>query len=272
MTTPIGNLGDISIRAIEVLSKCECVVSEDTRTTKKLLTHLKIEGKKLISYYEGKEKEKLPIIISILQQGMDVALVSEAGSPVICDPGYLLVKECRKNNIKVSVIPGPCAPIAALMISGIEPLPFTFLGFLPRKQGDLKELFFKFKDIKTTLIFFERKSRIKNSLKIACEILGEDREVAVVRELTKLHEEVIYFPISQYEKLEDVKGELTVIISPSRDKIFKTPMSYVEDLIADKIDSGLPAKHIVKEVLSEVAGWNKKDIYELFLRMKNGQR
>lgn len=270
MATPIGNLGDITKRAIEVLSNCPIIVSEDTRTTRNLLNYLGIDGKKLVSFYQGKEEKEIPHILSLLKQGVDIALVSEAGSPVVSDPGYILVKECRKQGIRVSCAPGVSAPIAALMISGIEPIPFTFLGFLPRKQGEIKDLLNSFLNIKTTLVFFERKSRLKNTLKIAYEVLGGEREVAIVRELTKLYEEVICFPLSEYDKLGDIKGEITVIISPPQRKDRKTPVSYVKKIIEEKVSSGLSGKDIVKQVMDEAIGWNKKEVYDLFLRIKNG--
>jgi len=269
VATPIGNLGDITKRAIEILSNCPVIVTEDTRTTGNLLNYLGIEGKKLISFYEGKEEKEIPHILSLLRRGIDIALVSEAGSPVISDPGYLLVKECIKEDVKVTCAPGPSAPIASLMISGIEPIPFTFLGFLPRRQGEIKNLFYSFLNIKTTLIFFERKSRLKNTLKLAFDVFGGEREVAIVRELTKLYEEVIRFPLYEYNKLNEVKGEITVIISPPK-KDIKTDVSYVKKIIEQKIGSGLTGKDIIKEVMDEVIGWNKKEIYDLFLRIKNG--
>jgi len=267
VATPIGNLGDISKRAIDTLKKVDIILAEDTRTTGKLLRCLGIEKKRFLSIYDDIEKDRTSEVIGLLRRGLNIALVSEAGCPIISDPGYLLVKECKKHGIKISVVPGPTAPIAALMLSGIEPIPFTFLGFLPRKTGDKKKIFLLFADTYTTLVFFERKSRLKHSLKVANEVLKGDREVAIVRELTKIHEEVINLPLSDYEKIGELKGEITVIISPPQKKDIKTSRKEVINLIEQELQKGVSTKDLVKNVLEKVVGWNKKEIYDLYLRL-----
>ncbi|GAB6888717.1 16S rRNA (cytidine(1402)-2'-O)-methyltransferase [Desulfothermus okinawensis JCM 13304] len=270
MATPIGNLGDITKRAVEALKQVDVIACEDTRTTGKLLTVLGIFGKKLISFYDNVEKEKTEQIVKILEQGIDVALVSEAGSPIISDPGFFIVKECKKRGIKVSVVPGPSAPVAALIASGIEPIPFTFLGFMPRKEGDIRGVLAPFSNLNTTLIFFERKSRLKASLKIANEVLKGQREVAIVKELTKRHEEVIHLFLSEFEKLGELKGEITVVISPPEKKELKTPMEDVVNIIKEEIEGGYKGRELVDRVVELCVGWNKKEVYNLYLRVKNG--
>ena len=270
VATPIGNLGDISKRAIEVLNQVDVVACEDTRTTGNLLNILGISKKKLVSYYDKVEKEKLDSILKILEDGKDVALVSEAGSPVISDPGFLLVRECRKRKIRVSAVPGPSAPIAALMISGIEPIPFTFLGFMPRKKGDIKATLTPFATINTTLIFFERKSRLKHTLQVAYETLKGEREVAIVKELTKMYEDVIFFPLSKYETIGELKGEITVIISPPQKKGLRTSEPDLINMIKKEMVSNVKGKDLVERVLDASTGWSKKEVYNLYLRIKNG--
>lgn len=270
VATPIGNLGDISKRAIDVLNQVDVVACEDTRTTGNLLKLLGIPKKRLISYYDNVEKERLSKIIKILDRGKDVALVSEAGSPVISDPGFLLVRECRKRGIKVSVVPGPSAPIAALMISGIEPIPFTFLGFMPRKKGDIKATLGPFSQVNTTLIFFERKSRLKNTLKIAYDTLKGEREVAIVKEITKIYEDVIIIPLSEYEKIGELKGEITVVISPPQKRELKTNERDLINMIKMEMAGNKSTKELVKNILEASDGWSKKEVYNLYLRIKNG--
>ncbi len=267
VATPIGNLGDISKRAIDTLKKVDLILAEDTRTATNLLNFLGIGKKKFISIYDEVEKDRVPEVIKYLKKGLSIALMSEAGSPVISDPGYLIVRECKRQGIKVSVLPGPCAPICALMISGIEPTPFTFLGFLPRKEGDKKKIFSTFNHINSTLVFFERKSRLMNSLKIANQVLKGDREVAIVRELTKIYEEVINFPLSEYEKLRELKGEITVVISPPRGLETKTPRDEVIGFIKQGLRSDLSNREVVKSVQRKVVGWTKKEIYNISIRL-----
>ncbi len=270
VATPIGNLGDITKRAIDVLKSVDTIVCEDTRTTSNLLNFLGIRGKKLISFYDQVEERRIKPVVNILKRGEDVALVSEAGCPVISDPGYLLVRQCRTEGIRVCVVPGPSAVTAALMVSGIEPIPFSFLGFLPRKKGDIKACFEPFSFIRTTIVFFERKSRLKQSLKIAHEVLKGDREVAIVRELTKKHEEVIFLSLSEYDRLGELKGEITVVISPPKKDQIKTPVEEIREIIREHIKKGVQGgKDVVEDVMNSTTGWSKKEIYREYLRIRN---
>ena len=219
VATPIGNLGDISQRARDVLEKAEVIAAEDTRVTKKLLTLLGIFGKKVfIKYEDHSENEKYHEIIDILNEGKIVALVSDAGSPLISDPGYKLVRECRKQNINVTTVPGCCAVISALQLSGLPTNRFMFAGFIPNKDKARSDLFNELKNVNTTLVFYETAIRLSKTLR-AIENIMPNREVAIVREITKLYEECISgFATDLLKKLEDtpVKGEIVLVIEPPK--------------------------------------------------------
>ncbi|MBM3205599.1 16S rRNA (cytidine(1402)-2'-O)-methyltransferase [Candidatus Shapirobacteria bacterium] len=212
VATPIGNLKDITQRAIEILSSIELIACEDTRKTGLLLQKLEIKNKpKLLSYYEENEQGRIPQIINLLKQGKNVALVSNAGTPTISDPGYKLVKECLQQGIKVESIPGPSSVLTALTSSGLPTDKFLFLGFLPKKEGKRKTIL-KTLPKKTTIIFFESPFRLLKTLKELKEIWG-DIEIVICRELTKVFEEIrrekISSSIDYFEK-NKIKGELTL--------------------------------------------------------------
>jgi len=206
--TPIGNLNDITLRSIEILRKVDYIICEDTRRTKILLDYYQINNKSLVSYYSYNEKNRLPLIIKILEKN-ECALVVDAGMPAISDPGYLLIKECIKRKIKIEVLPGPSAFLTALIGSGLPLDKFLFLGFLP-KRG-LKAYFNKYKDLEVTIIFYESPKRILNTLKILKEVFNKGM-IVLAREISKIHEEYIRFDISEIEKINfKTKGEFTVI-------------------------------------------------------------
>ncbi len=212
--TPIGNLKDITLRALEVLKEVNYIACEDTRRTLILLNHYEIKGKKLIPYYEPKEEKQIPKILKILEKE-DVALVSDAGMPAISDPGYRLIRRCIEEGIEVEVLPGPSAVITALVGSGLPTDRFLFAGFPPKKgtKGFFEELK-KCED--TTLIFYESPHRILKTLKLMEEIFGKDTPVCVARELTKIHEEYIRGTleevIKELESREKIKGEIVILI------------------------------------------------------------
>jgi len=213
VATPIGNLEDITYRAIKVLSKVSFIAAEDTRWTKKLLNHYQIKAR-LISYHEHNEEKRAEELVNLLLKGEDIALVSNAGTPGISDPGYRLVQRAAETDIEVIPIPGASAVIAALSVSGLPTDSFFFSGFLPRKKGKRERRLKELKDLASTLIFYEAPHRIERTLAEMEEILG-DREMVLARELTKLHEEVIRGRISSIkEKLagKKVRGEITLII------------------------------------------------------------
>ena len=210
--TPIGNLKDITLRALEVLKEVNYIACEDTRRTMILLNHYGIKGKKLISYYEPKEEKQIPKILKVLEKE-DVALVTDAGMPAISDPGYRLIRRCIEEGIEVEVLPGPSAVITALVGSGLPPDRFLFLGFPPKKGT--KGFFEELKGCEdTTVILFENPNRVLKTLKLIYEIFGNVPS-CVARELTKLHEEYIRGSleevIQELEKREKIKGEVVIL-------------------------------------------------------------
>jgi 16S rRNA (cytidine1402-2'-O)-methyltransferase len=213
IATPIGNLEDLSFRALRVIREVEAVACEDTRQTLKLLARYKIR-KKLISYYQPKEGQKIPYILALLEEGKDIGLVSDSGTPGISDPGYPLIREAIKAGIKVVPLPGPSAVIAALSASGLPTHRFLFLGFPPPKEEKTRKLLLSLREEEGTLIFYLPIRRIADFLALAEETLG-DREAVVARELTKVHEEFIREPLSRLRTdigKRTLKGETTVLI------------------------------------------------------------
>ena len=187
--------------------------------------------------------------------------------PVLADPGYALVAACRKENIPVTVIPGPCAPVTALAGSGIPPQPFVFLGFLPRRLSDIENAIAPFASAPCTLVFFERKDRIEETLKSLRHLLG-CRQVCLARELTKTHEEYIFFNTDAVPHLDGLLGELTVIVGPP-DKTTRTGREEVERLIAEEMPGGGKPREIARRVAARVLGWTISDIYALVPRGEN---
>lgn len=213
VATPIGNLEDLSFRALRVIREVEAVACEDTRQTLKLLARYEIQ-KKLISYYQPKEGQKIPQILALLEGGKDIALVSDSGTPGISDPGFPLIREALRQGIKVIPLPGPSAVIAALSASGLPTHRFLFLGFPPPKKEKTRKLILSLREEEGTLIFYLPARRMAEFLDSAEEILG-DREAAIARELTKVHEEFSRGPLSRLRKdMETMKlrGEITVLI------------------------------------------------------------
>ncbi|MEO0087579.1 MAG: 16S rRNA (cytidine(1402)-2'-O)-methyltransferase [candidate division WOR-3 bacterium] len=218
VATPIGNLKDITLRALEILKEVSYIVCEDTRRTKILLDHYQIK-KPLISYNEHNKFNKTPEIIQLLKKGESLAFVSDAGTPVISDPGYYLVREVIKEGIKISPIPGPAAMIAGLIVSGLPSDRFAFEGFLPKREGRKRKKLLNLVNEERTMVFYESPYRIMRTLNTFLEIFG-DREIALCRELTKKFEEVLRGKISEIieilkkrlEKQERIKGEIVLIV------------------------------------------------------------
>lgn len=213
VATPIGNLSDISARAIETLSNVDLILAEDTRVTGKLLSRFGIKARQ-ISYHDHNEKTKAPSIIEDLKNGKDIALVSDAGTPLISDPGYILVNLAIQKGIEITPIPGPSSLLAALSVSGFPSDRFSFEGYAPRTEGKLRRFFASLKDQERTVVFFETPHRIKKSLKIMLEELG-NREIFIGRELTKKFEEKsrgnIEDILASFEN-RTIKGEIVVIV------------------------------------------------------------
>jgi len=216
VSTPIGNLKDITLRALEILKKADLVACEDTRRTGLLLAHYQIK-KPLLSYQEYNELKRIPQIIQKLKSGQDIALVSDAGTPTLSDPGFKLVRECVREGLKVVAIPGPSAILAALTSSGLSTDKFIFLGYLPKKPGKrktiLENLGLQLKNMRITVILFESPHRLLATLKDLKEVSG-NIEIVIARELTKIHEEIERGEIAQFIKRfekEKAKGEFTVL-------------------------------------------------------------
>jgi len=214
VSTPIGNREDITLRALRILREVDLIAAEDTRHTSFLLRHFGIHTP-LTSYFEGNEFKKKEFILSKLKQGHRIALVSDAGTPGISDPGFRLIQTAIENEIPIVPIPGPSAVIAALSVSGLPSDAFLFRGFLPHKMKKRRDLLKELEDVRETLIFYESPHRISETLKDIFEVLG-DREIVLTRELTKIYEEVLRGKVSEIQTQmgeRKLKGEITLVIS-----------------------------------------------------------
>ncbi len=259
--TPLGNPGDLSPRARAALEGADIVFAEDTKRAALACSRWGIAAKRFVSCHDHNEKEKLEELLGFLRDGCTCVLISDAGMPVLADPGYILVSACRKENIPVTVIPGPCAPVTALAGSGIPPQPFVFFGFLPRGHSDVEAAVAPFASAPCTLIFFERKDRIAETLKILHPLLGS-RQVCLARELTKTHEEYIFFNTDAVPPLDGLLGELTVIVGPpGRNR--RTEREEVESIIAEELPGGGKPREIARRVAGRVSGWTSSEIYAL---------
>ena len=262
VATPLGNPGDLSPRAREVLASADLVLAEDTRRTARLLRECGLEVRRLLSFHDHNEAERQEGVLRLLREGQSIALVSDAGTPLLADPGYRLVRACRKEGLAVSPLPGPSAPVAALSAAGIPPLPHSFLGFLPRDASGRDSLFTAFAHVPGALIFFERKDRLKESLAQAARILGP-RELAVCRELTKEHEEFIVGRLEESAQLPDeLLGEITVIVGPP-EHTERTPREEVLLLANAELAEGGKPRQVARRVQDAVRGWSGKEIYAL---------
>lgn len=267
VATPIGNPGDLSNRACEILSSVDCILAEDTRRALKLLNEHNISPKKLESFYEHNEIQKIPHIVKNIQDGLSIALISDAGTPLLSDPGYRLVRECRKKGIKVSPVPGPSAPVTALCASGIAPLPYSFLGFLPRQGKSARDLFTAYKACPGSIIFFERKDRLPESLEMAYMIFG-NRELAICRELTKPYEEFIIGHLEDGSQLaQNLLGELTIVIGPPITED-RTPVNEVIDILKLELNSECKPRQAAQNTKNKCAGWSVSEIYALIPKIK----
>jgi len=273
--TPIGNLEDITLRALKILKKVKLIAAEDTRHTKKLLNHYQINTK-VSSYYEYNKFKKAPYLVEILKNGQDIALVSDAGMPGISDPGYVLVNLALKNNIKIIPVPGVSALLTALVVSGLPTDKFVFEGFLPRKIKERKRYFRSIENEERTVIFYETPHRLKRALKDMLEIWG-DREIVIARELTKKYEEIIRGKLSQVLteiSTKEIKGEITLIVQggikkKENDNIdFLIKECIIEEYLNKLKNQGYSNKDIIK-ITQEKLNIPKNLIYKKLLEMKN---
>ena len=250
--TPIGNLEDISQRAIRVLKEVSLIAAEDTRHTRKLLSRFDIHSR-LESYHKFNEKEKIPKLIKLLCAGKDIALVSNAGMPGISDPGELFVKEAINNNIIVVPIPGPSALILALVASGLSTDKFTFEGFLPRKKGLRQKMLYTLLEEKRTMIFYESGQRLKTTLSDMQKTFG-DRKLAVARELTKKFEEILRGKFSNIlDQLTDkkIKGEFVIVVEGAVKEQIIPQKSLKEEIENLQKQLGITSKEAIKLVAAQ---------------------
>jgi 16S rRNA (cytidine1402-2'-O)-methyltransferase len=263
VATPIGNLEDISLRALRILREVKLIAAEDTRKTRRLLNHYDIKTP-MTSYFEHNKMIKLDYILDCLGEG-DIALVSEAGTPGISDPGYELVKTAKERNIQVVPVPGASAIVSALSISGLPTDRFTYLGFLPRKSGARTKLLESVMRDPGTLIIFESPHRLAGTLKNILEILG-DRTMVVCRELTKIHEEAFKGTISEaITHFAEPRGEFTLVIEGKDEVIEPQITEDIEDQLYIMRESGLSARESIGRISAET-GLSRKELYRAWLK------
>ena len=268
VATPIGNLEDITFRAIKILKQVDVIAAEDTRQTLKLLNHYEI-SKPLISYHRHNEDVKVKGLIEKLKEGQNIALVSDAGTPVISDPGEIIVKEEIKENIKVIPIPGACAAINALIASGLDTKEFSFLGFLSLNKKIRKEQLKNIKQEDKTIILYEAPHKLNQTLNDLEKIL-ENRKIVIARELTKIHEEFLSGTVSQIiEQYKEPKGEHIILISGNENKKDETKKEEIKEKTIQELyqyyeEQGFSKNEIIKKIAKD-KGVNKNEIYKLYI-------
>lgn len=251
VATPIGNLSEMTYRAVDTLKNVDFIAAEDTRNTVKLLNHFEITTK-LISHHEHNLVTSIPKIIQLLLEGHDLALVSDAGYPAISDPGYELVKECIANDINVVPISGANACLDALVVSGIAPQPFLFYGFLDHLDKRKKKELDSLRKYKETIVFYEAPHRIKKTLSIMLDIFG-NRNIALCREITKKHEEINRGTIEEIlSVVDDMKGEMVIVVEGNKEteeeQVFEES---IQEHVNEYINKGMSAKDAIKEVAKQ---------------------
>lgn len=266
VATPIGNLEDITLRALRVLKEVDLIAAEDTRQTLKLLNHYEI-NKPLISYHRHNEEAKSEILIEKLRNGENIALVSDAGTPGICDPGEEVIKKAIEDNIEVIPIPGACAMINALIVSGISTKEFEFLGFLPLNKKLRRQKLKEIENSSKTIIIYEAPHKMKTTLGDLKEIL-KDRKIVLARELTKIHEEFIRKSIDELlSEIDTIKGEMILIIEGNKidtEECKNFDEISLEDHYKLYEEKGLNKKEIIKQIAKD-RNVNKNEIYMYFL-------
>lgn len=265
--TPIGNLGDISARCLEIFNTVDLIAAEDTRRTVQLLNHFGI-SKPLTSYHEHNKREKGEYLINLLKQGKNIAQVSDAGTPAISDPGEDLVRLCIENDITVTSVPGPVAGINALILSGLSTRRYAFEGFLSVNKRHRKEHLNSVKNDTHTLIFYEAPHKLKYTLADMLEVFGGDRKIALVRELTKLHEEVIRCTLEEAQELyaeKSPRGEYVIVIEGASENNAEPENNFWDELTVTEhvnkyISEGMTSKEAVKQAAKD-RGLAKRDVY-----------
>lgn len=265
--TPVGNARDITLRALDVLSGADAIIAEDTRVTAKLLTILGLQ-KPLLAYNDHNASRERPRILARLRAGERLALVSDAGTPLISDPGFKLVREAIASDLPVQVVPGPSALLAALTVSGLPTDKFLFVGFLPPKQGERRRALAEWKTVRATLIVFESAQRLSETLSDMASVLGP-RPVSIARELTKLHEEVTRGDLESlaetYRHRDPPRGEITLVVGPPLDE---APDMTRADALIEMALAYMPVR-AASDLISEALGAPRRDIYARALALRS---
>ena len=269
VSTPIGNLGDFSPRAMAALQEADIIACEDTRTTRKLLALCSLEVRaKLMAYHDHNGQEMRPKLLALLEEGCTIALVSDAGTPLISDPGYKLVAACHSRGVRVTATPGPAAPLMALTISGLPTDRFTFQGFVPQKQTAARAQITESANLPMTQIWFETPRRLAKTLALMAEIYGE-RNAAITRELTKLHETVEQQTLGvlaqKFADIDPPKGELVLLVSGAD----KSAKNYDEEAVISLLEDIL-SRASVKDAAKEaeaLTGWPRRTLYQMALKI-----
>lgn len=269
VATPIGNMEDITLRAIKVLNEVDTILCEDTKKSLTLLKKYDIK-KPLFSYYKPKEKAKLNEIIKMLEEGKNLALITDAGTPLVSDPGQILVQEALNRGIKVITIPGPSSITAALSISGFPADRFIFEGFLPKKKGQREKRLVLIKDMPHTIVFFVPGRDLKNCLEEILHIFG-NRKVCVARELTKHFEEVKINNVEDLLKeIGEVRGEVTLIVSGRVCDVKDKDVDKLKTFLKEHVSCGTSFREILK--MEKTKGFKRNELYKLWQELKDGKR
>ena len=272
VSLPIGNLGDITQRALDVLKSVHTIAAEDTRNTGNLLRHFVIHTQ-LVACHDHNEQEMAPRIIAQLQSGQDVALVSDAGSPLVSDPGYRIVTAAIAAGLSITALPGANAVLPALQLSGLPPHPFYFNGFLPVRSSARQRAMRDLAVLPATMIFYEAPHRLAEMLEDAVFVLGRERRAAVVREISKKFEETrrgTLYQLQQFYERHPAKGEVVVVIDGQKERA-KWEESQVHDAMRDAMAGGATFRDAV-EIITAESGWAKKEVYDAGLALRSGNQ
>jgi 16S rRNA (cytidine1402-2'-O)-methyltransferase len=267
--TPIGNLGDVTERARATLARVDLIACEDTRRTRKLLAHLGVHGARLVTFFEGNERRRIPELLDRLRDGRDVAVVSDAGMPGLSDPGERLVRAAVSAGIPVDVVPGPSAAITGLVLSGLPAARFAFEGFLPRRRGERRTRLQQLAGDPRTIVAFESPRRLAELLADAAEVLG-DRRSAVVRELTKVHQEVVRARLSELAARfggEEARGEVVVVIEGRPAHVGMDEIEALAERVEALTAEGM-ARRQAAALVAEETGASRRVLYEASLRRR----
>ena len=263
--TPIGNLEDITIRAKKVLQSADYIAAEDTRTSGILLEKIGVHNH-MLSFHKYNSKQRAPELIKLMQEGAVIAEISDAGMPVISDPGYELVQECIKNDIPVVPLPGASAFTTALIASGFDAQPFTYYGFLPRKASEQKPFFEQMNEARATSIFYEAPHRLVKTLKNMATVFDSDRQIVAARELTKIHEEFVRGTITElndYFEENAPRGEFVILVSPNDKEQEQLSWDELIALVDQRVQLGDSKKVAIKEVAQE-NNVSKNELYDRY--------